>query len=98
MLFKMGVNSNMDRVKLFVGCCSNGEDAESMAVLEYSVKKNSSLPVDITWMMQTHDETSPYYGWATETWATPFLVFVGPFQKFVISKVEQSTVTVISFG
>ena len=62
-------------VKLFVGCCSNGEDAESMAVLEYSVRKNSSLPVDITWMMQTHDDTSPYYGWSTETWATPFSGF-----------------------
>lgn len=64
-----------NRVKLFVGCCSNGEDAESMAVLEYSVRKNSSLPVDITWMMQTHDDTSPYYGWSTETWATPFSGF-----------------------
>lgn len=59
-------------VKLFVGCSSNGEDAESLAVLEYTVRKNSSLPVDITWMKQTHDETSPFFGWSTYTWATPF--------------------------
>lgn len=61
-----------DRVKLFVGCSANGEDAESQAVLEYTVRKNSSLPVDITWMKQTHDEASPFYGWHTTTWATPF--------------------------
>ena len=88
----------MDRVKLFVGCCSNGEDAESMAVLEHSVKKNSSLPVDITWMMQTHDETSPYYGWSTETWATPSQVFVGPYPKSVALRVVLSTVTAILSG
>ncbi len=64
-----------DTVKLFVGCSSNGEDAESQAVLEYTVKRNSSLPVDITWMKQTHDDTSPFFGWATNTWATPFSGF-----------------------
>ena len=64
-----------DRVKLFVGCSANGEDAESQAVLEYTVRKNSSLPVDIVWMKQTHDETSPLYGWSTYTWATPFSGF-----------------------
>jgi hypothetical protein len=64
-----------DRVKLFVGCSANGEDAESQAVLEYTVRKNSSLPVDIVWMKQTHDETSPLYGWSTYTWSTPFSGF-----------------------
>ena len=59
-------------VRLFVGVSSNGEDAESQAVLEYSVRKNSSMPVEIVWMKQTKDETSPLYGWATYTWATPF--------------------------
>ena len=61
-----------DVVKLFVGVSSNGEDAESQAVLEYSVRKNSSMPVEIVWMKQTNDESSPLYGWATYTWATPF--------------------------
>ena len=64
-----------DRVKLFVGCSANGEDAESQAVLEYTVRKNSSLPVDIVWMKQTHNQTSPLYGWSTYTWATPFSGF-----------------------
>lgn len=64
-----------DRVKLFVGCSANGEDVESQAVLEYTVRKNSSLPVDIVWMKQSHDDTSPLYGWATYTWATPFSGF-----------------------
>jgi len=64
-----------DRIKLFVGCSPNGEDAESMAVLEYTAKKNSSLPVDITWMKISEDPESPWGGWNTTTWSTPFSGF-----------------------
>ena len=28
-------------IKLFVGASANGEDAESLAVLEYSIRKNT---------------------------------------------------------
>jgi hypothetical protein len=62
-----------DRIKLFVGCAPNGEDAESQMVLEYTAKKNSSLPVDIVWMK--HSEEGHWSGWESKTWATPFSGF-----------------------
>jgi len=62
-------------IKLFVGCSSNGEDAESLAVLEYSVRKNTKENVDITWMRANHDPDSPWGGWDMRTWATPFSGF-----------------------
>lgn len=70
-----------DRIKLFVGCSANGEDAESLAVLEYTARKHSSLPIDIEWMKMSRDPNSFWYvepgkgGWRTETWATPFSGF-----------------------
>jgi len=64
-----------EMIKLFVGCAPNGEDAESQMVLEYTARKHSSLPIDITWMKHTTDETSPWYGWDSRTWATPFSGF-----------------------
>jgi hypothetical protein len=62
-------------IKLFVGASSNGEDAESMAVLEYSIRKNTKASVDITWMRASHDPESPWSGWNMKTWATPFSGF-----------------------
>ena len=69
-----------DRIKLFVGCSPGGEDAESQMVLEYSIKKNTTIPVDIVWMRLSHDPESFWYtaeddGWSTKTWATPFSGF-----------------------
>jgi len=63
----------MEHIKLFVGCAPNGEDAESQMVLEYTAKKNSSMPVDITWMK--HAKEGFWSGWKSETWATPFSGF-----------------------
>lgn len=71
-----------DRAKLFVGVSANGEDAESQAVLEYTVRENSSIPVDIEWMKQSKNSTSFWYSawaetraWDTSLWATPFSGF-----------------------
>lgn len=69
-----------DPVRIFVGCSANGEDAESCAVLEYTLRKHATLPLEITWMMQSHDIDSPFYtdpvaGWQTQKWATPFSGF-----------------------
>ena len=71
-----------DIVKVFVGCDPNNCDLEQMMVLEYSIKKHSSLPVDITWMQLSKDENSVWYanpeqqaGWNTKKWATPFSGF-----------------------
>lgn len=62
-------------IKVFVGCAPNGEDAESMMVLEYSIKKHCSMPVDIVWMMISDDPASYWYGWNSSEWATPFSAF-----------------------
>lgn len=69
-------------IRIFAGCSANGEDAEAMAMLEYTLRKHASQPVDLQWMMLSHDPESPWYsnphkraGWNTKTWATPFSAF-----------------------
>lgn len=67
-------------IRIFVGCAANHEDAESQAVLEYSIRKHASEPVEITWMKLSRDPESPFYsgpdgGWDTSRWATPFSGF-----------------------
>jgi hypothetical protein len=74
-----------ETIELFVGCAPNGEDAESQMVLEYTAKKNSSLPVNIHWMKHSIDPKSFWYGWDSRTWATPFSGFrwgIPEFQAF----------------
>lgn len=52
-------------------------------VLEHSLKKRASLPVEIHWMRLSRDAASFWYsdptqadrGWRTERWATPFSGF-----------------------
>lgn len=72
----------MSTIKVFVGCDPNDCDLEQMMVLDYSMKKHSSLPVDIHWMQMSRDPNSFWYsnpqageGWRTQTWATPFSGF-----------------------
>jgi hypothetical protein len=70
----------MSNIKVFVGCDPNGADAESMAVLEYTLRKHSSRPVELHWMQMTKDKQSPWYtdqydGWNTTAWPTPFSGF-----------------------
>lgn len=62
-------------IRLFVGVDCNGCDAESAMVLEYSVKKYSSLPVDITWMKISNIPHSFWHGWDSSQWSTPFSAF-----------------------
>lgn len=67
-------------IKIFVGCAPNHEDAESQAVLEWSIRKHASEPVEIEWMMLSRDPKSYYFsdggeGWQTAEWATPFSGF-----------------------
>lgn len=67
-------------IRVFVGCAPNGEDAESQAVLEYTIRKRASLAVEITWMRLSRDPKSPFYsdgrnGWQTGSWSTPFTPF-----------------------
>ena len=66
-------------IRIFVGCAS-GDDLESQAVLEYSLRSRASRPVEIVWMQQSRDPASPYFvgkpdGWNTKAWSTPFSGF-----------------------
>lgn len=68
-------------IRIFCACAPDGLDAESQAVVEYSIKKFASRPVEITWMRLSRDKSSPFYsdgpnrGWNTGNWATPFSWF-----------------------
>ncbi|MGR3840246.1 glycosyl transferase [Serratia marcescens] len=70
-----------DVARVFIGCDPNDCDLEQMMVLEYSLRKHASIPVQIEWMRLSRDSASPWYsqsggeGWTTERWATPFSAF-----------------------
>lgn len=57
-------------IRLFVACAPNHEDAESQAVLEWSVRKHASEPVEITWMKL--ERNGVFSNWVTSNWPTPF--------------------------
>ena len=38
---------NEQNIKVFVGCDPNNCDLEQMMVLDYSIQKHTSIPVDI---------------------------------------------------
>ena len=59
-------------IRLAVACDPNHCDAESMAVLEWSVVKNTSCPVEMKWIKLSNTPGDYGYGWNTEKWATPF--------------------------
>jgi lipopolysaccharide biosynthesis glycosyltransferase len=65
----------IEPIRIFVGTSSNNEDSEAEMVLEYTLKKNTTHPIEITWMRQTRDETSIWGGWETDRWSTPFSGF-----------------------
>jgi hypothetical protein len=58
-----------ETIRLFVGCAA-WADAESQAVLEYTARSLSSLPIDIVWMSQS--KKGLWSGWNTGGWKTPF--------------------------
>ena len=73
---------NNEVIKVFVGSDPNNCDLEQMMVLEYSIRKHTSLPVEIVWMQLSRNPQSYWYsnpekgeGWNTTKWATPFSGF-----------------------
>lgn len=62
-------------IRVFVGAAPSGEDAESLAVLEYTLRKHASRPVEIVFMTISRDPASFWHGWDTSRWATPFSGF-----------------------
>ncbi|MEN6670629.1 glycosyltransferase [Psychrobacter sp. B38] len=71
-----------DTISVFVGCDPNNCDLEQMMVLDYSIHKHTSVPVEIVWMQLSRDPNSYWYsnpetgeGWDTTKWSTPFSGF-----------------------
>lgn len=71
-----------DTVKIFVGCDPNDCDLEQMMVLEYSLRKHSSQPLEIHWMQLSRNSDSFWHsapetqqGWRSDHWTTPFSGF-----------------------
>lgn len=62
-------------IRCFVGCAPDGADAESQAVLEYTLRSRCSQSIEINWMIASRDPASPFYGWDMSRWATPFSGF-----------------------
>ena len=62
-----------EAIQVFVGSAPHGLDAESDLVLEYSLRKHCSAPVDIHWMRTGTDML--WKEWEQSQWATPFSGF-----------------------
>lgn len=62
-----------ETIRLFVGADGTNCDLESQMVLEYSVRKHASQPVEIVWMQQA--ASGPYAGWNCSSGRTPFSHF-----------------------
>ncbi|MHC5225199.1 glycosyltransferase [Ignatzschineria sp. LJL83] len=69
-------------IRVFVGCDPNNCDLEQMMVLEYSMRKHTTSPLEIIWMQLSSDSSSFWYsdpennkGWNTTLWVTPFSGF-----------------------
>ncbi|WP_429498531.1 glycosyltransferase [Robbsia andropogonis] len=78
----LGAPISEDVARVFVGCDPNNCDFEQMMVLEYSLRRHASIPVEIHWMQLSRDPASPWYsqpeqdrGWRTDLWVTPFSGF-----------------------
>lgn len=59
-------------IRLAIGCDPNHCDLESQAVAEWTARKHSSLPIEITWLQLSYSPAAYGYGWQTTEWATPF--------------------------
>lgn len=62
-------------IKLFIGTSPNGEDRDIEMTYEYSIKKNTSADIDITWMKISSNKDDIWGGWDTSLWFTPFSGF-----------------------
>lgn len=65
----------MEPIRIFVGTDVNGGCAECQMVYEYSLRKHSSVPIDLVWMKISEDPESFWYGWNTDGFNTPFSAF-----------------------
>lgn len=82
MILDMSPDVDRGVVRIFVGCDPNDCDLEQMMVLDHSLHRHATVPLEIHWMRLSRDSASPWYsdaksgrGWRTERWATPFSGF-----------------------
>jgi len=62
-------------IRIFIGTPANNEDVESQAVLEWSIRKHTTSPIEIVWMKASNDPGTTWHGWLMRNWATPFSGF-----------------------
>ena len=69
------MSMSKDKVRLFIGSSSNGEDALCEMAYEYSLRRETDRELEIVWMRQTNDKSSFWHGFADQNWSTPFSGF-----------------------
>lgn len=77
LLISLGLNKKPQRsdiIKIYVGCAPNGEDAESLAVLVWTIKKYTTPPYIVS-PMHISETAEAFSGWDTSNWPTPFSGF-----------------------
>jgi len=62
-----------DKVRMFIGTSSNGEDALAEMAYEYTLRKNTERELEIVWMRKS--DTGFWSGFEDERWSTPFSGF-----------------------
>jgi hypothetical protein len=62
-------------IKIYVACAPDGLDAEAQMVLDYSIRKFTTVDYEIIWLQDSEDEDSPLFNWNMDTWETPFCGF-----------------------
>lgn len=59
-------------LRVFIGTSPGGQDNEACAVLEASLRRRASVPVELSWLRPSEDPKSPTGGWNSEQWRTPW--------------------------
>lgn len=59
-------------IKIFIGTSPGTDDKKAEKVLEYSLRKNSSKPLDIIYMRNNSDPSNFFGGFDSSPWWTPF--------------------------
>ena len=82
-------------IKMFIGSSSMGEDEAIERAYSYTIHKNCSENVDITWMRQSNNPDSYWSGFQTERWSTHLVVLGGLSLKHATLKGVLSILIVI---
>lgn len=64
--------TSAEPLRVFVGTSAGGDDAEACAALEGSLRRRTSVPVEVAWLRPSPDPASPCGGWRSERWSSPW--------------------------